>query len=1072
MIGAGTVGGWQEGAGAYQEVLRRGGSEAEAAKAATIYGLASGALNALSAERILRKLPGSVRGKILRFLTTGAWEAGTEALEEPLQVRVLGGSAGEALEALRTAGVNVAIPAFVTGLIAPGAAGRRAAPGPGRAPRRLDTVLEGAVKPLPSLLVAERILSETEAAMGLKSQAQIAHERARALGRPTPQEGRAAEREQLLEAIPPEPEVSAAAEAGLARRGIAPLAAPPSILDISQETDPRKRDDLARQYLGAVSAQGPLRTATEIATDAEARPEPTVRERRQTADIQFTEARRRADIEALYRNVPATFGEFALREGRPGIGVSDPGYMALRRQWDEVRQPLYRVEGPRLGRWEVVNRVTGLTEGTFEHRARAQLEANRQDAARFAPEPRTPLRPFTEREQPSRAEPTPPGAPSAPGAVAPIEPRPSPIEPLPGPIEPRPMIVPPPREPRRPGAVPVAEGFNPRDPDQLSRFVLSRRVGGIAPSPSGDLSGEYAALPPRYKNQRGWTAERIAEAISEQTGQPITDAEVLDLLSRRGRLLAQKTARTSQEGKQSFEAIEADELAALPEDVKVRQIAALTGRTEAEALAMLRSEPSVFEPESEAVLQDREAFNRAARDYFTAQAEAPADPAILADPHFERFGDPETITRDLFGGDRQAVAEELAAAKQDVESGRYLAEERARYETTPEGEQALVPGTPARRVPETALRPEVPQRPVEETPLFRREPEAEQPRLPGVEEGRAAYRPAPATFLGYQERPGKPPLALYNLTDAVGRHPVDSTVSAETLREAGFEPPDSPTFDDWRQARGVEEPRVPFGASAPRAAPAPIFFSGLRRLVEDKMPAAAPAAQVRNIIKQAKPEEVQWTGLDDWLVERGGQKVTKPDVLDFLAQNEVRVEEVTLGETTGPLRWDELGGVWMGYHRDTNQVGGYSIEELRNGRFLARSRHSGLQESFETFDEAARWVETSRANAGERVRQTKFGRYTLPGGENYRELLLTWSPREGPRRPTFDEWWDKTKVGKRPAPGTRAYRVAFSDYEREAGPLAETPSLYRSPHFEEPNVLAHVRFNDRTDVDGKRVLFV
>jgi len=31
---------------------------------------------------------------------------------------------------------------------------------------------------------------------------------------------------------------------------------------------------------------------------------------------------------------------------------------------------------------------------------------------------------------------------------------------------------------------------------------------------------------------------------------------------------------------------------------------------------------------------------------------------------------------------------------------------------------------------------------------------------------------------------------------------------------------------------------------------------------------------------------------------------------------------------------------------------------------------------------------------------------------------------------------------------------------------------YRSPHFDQPNILAHIRFNDRTDADGKRVLFI
>ena len=62
-----------------------------------------------------------------------------------------------------------------------------------------------------------------------------------------------------------------------------------------------------------------------------------------------------------------------------------------------------------------------------------------------------------------------------------------------------------------------------------------------------------------------------------------------------------------------------------------------------------------------------------------------------------------------------------------------------RYEWTPLGEQALVPGTPRREVPQGPLRPTVAQRPVGEMPLFGGA-EAEQARLPGVEEQRAAYR--------------------------------------------------------------------------------------------------------------------------------------------------------------------------------------------------------------------------------------------------------------------------------------------------------------------------------------------
>jgi len=48
---------------------------------------------------------------------------------------------------------------------------------------------------------------------------------------------------------------------------------------------------------------------------------------------------------------------------------------------------------------------------------------------------------------------------------------------------------------------------------------------------------------------------------------------------------------------------------------------------------------------------------------------------------------------------------------------------------------------------------------------------------------------APATFLGYQQASGRPPLALYVLTAAIPGHPADSTVSGPTLVAAGYQLP-------------------------------------------------------------------------------------------------------------------------------------------------------------------------------------------------------------------------------------------------------------------------------------------
>lgn len=72
-------------------------------------------------------------------------------------------------------------------------------------------------------------------------------------------------------------------------------------------------------------------------------------------------------------------------------------------------------------------------------------------------------------------------------------------------------------------------------------------------------------------------------------------------------------------------------------------------------------------------------------------------------------------------------------------------------------------------------------------------------------------RPAlfPARWLGWQPMLGQPAIALYNLTAEIPGHPVDSTVSQDTLERAGFvvppypepRPPDLPALSMREQAR-------------------------------------------------------------------------------------------------------------------------------------------------------------------------------------------------------------------------------------------------------------------------------
>ena len=109
--------------------------------------------------------------------------------------------------------------------------------------------------------------------------------------------------------------------------------------------------------------------------------------------------------------------------------------------------------------------------------------------------------------------------------------------------------------------------------------------------------------------------------------------------------------------------------------------------------------------------------------------------------------------------------------------------------------------------------------------------------------------------------------------------------------------------------------------------------------------------------------------------------------------------------------------------------------------------------------------------------RTKFSDYQLPGGEDYKEMLLTLPPA-APARHGYAKWL--TSTGKDPdaISGLPDYvqKKLIAEYETYKGaPI--TPSelndanVYKSGHFDQPNVLAHARYNTRT-IDGDKTLFI
>lgn len=103
---------------------------------------------------------------------------------------------------------------------------------------------------------------------------------------------------------------------------------------------------------------------------------------------------------------------------------------------------------------------------------------------------------------------------------------------------------------------------------------------------------------------------------------------------------------------------------------------------------------------------------------------------------------------------------------------------------------------------------------------------------------------------------------------------------------------------------------------------------------------------------------------------------------------------------------------------------------------------------------------------------TKFSQYTEPGAEpgTYTERLLTLPDPESKLQARYDEL---TEIFNRRNP-TSEESAEYTELERRLATEEFDPRFgpYTSGHFDEANIIAHVRHNDRIGPDGEKILFL
>lgn len=253
----------------------------------------------------------------------------------------------------------------------------------------------------------------------------------------------------------------------------------------------------------------------------------------------------------------------------------------------------------------------------------------------------------------------------------------------------------------------------------------------------------------------------------------------------------------------------------------------------------------------------------------------------------------------------------------------------------------------------------------------------------------------------------------------------------------------------------------------------PLWKSRMREVLEKKLPGTMAGPQLVSLLDgwmkkgEFKKAELEESGLGAWA--KGQGRVSKADVLAELDRTEVDLVEVVKAEGAAEAFKD-----WT-----EDQIREHLIETMG-------ADDSGLERM--SRQELIRWAEENvdpyEAADARGDGDTKFAEYQLPGGTNYREILVT-VPAEKPTVPEIasmrmreDGMWEALD-SKGENLWTESFKNQWGPSESQARSAAENwleaqnkPDSWLGGHWSEPNVIVHARVNDRTTPDGKRMLFV
>ena len=279
------------------------------------------------------------------------------------------------------------------------------------------------------------------------------------------------------------------------------------------------------------------------------------------------------------------------------------------------------------------------------------------------------------------------------------------------------------------------------------------------------------------------------------------------------------------------------------------------------------------------------------------------------------------------------------------------------------------------------------------------------------------------------------------------------------------------------------------------------FYSPTLRAVQGLKQERGTGAQMFAMITKTpgvKEAEWKWMGLDQFL--EGRKMVTKQEIEEFVGQNQVKVEEVQKEQnkyvpTTGKRVYvysDESGNYLLEAGNDdeaesivVDVIGMDSFTDEEGNQITYKAAKEQISDNLQEVEDVNEFKENNSVSGywGDinkfKKDSTKYGpnqmnNMVLPGGENYREVLLTLPPKTGERFKIVenDGVFDvvDTETGNIMS-SSQSMEKAEERLKGWAGEFDKQPTFKHS-HWSEPNVIAHIRLDDRSGPNGEKVLFV